>query len=65
MSQGEGAVTGNKLLSDGFKLIHRYEEQSESDLMFTQDSKVMNFFNEGVDAASYKHIKKTPYIGFF
>lgn len=39
-------------------------EKKKSDLIFTQDPKVMNFFNERVGAASYRHIKKTPHIFF-
>lgn len=32
--------------------------------MFSQDPKVMNFFNERVDAASCRHIKRTPHNFF-
>lgn len=42
-------------------------EKMKSDLMFTQDPKVMNFFNERVGAASCRHINKDTscYFDFF
>lgn len=40
-------------------------EKRKSDLIFTQDPEMMNFFNERVGAASYRHIRKRPFVVLF